>query len=97
MPNGEDIAWFKQQFQNKIEPTIQNTHYTVNMLTALTCQKTGEVWPVLEKHQLSIDRILKLCVGNTVNVTPTGRRKVFPKQRQSLSAVHTGSKCLISS
>lgn len=84
MPNREDMAWFKQQFQNKIEPTIHNTPYTVNMLTALACQETGEVWPVLGKHQLSIDRILELCVGDTIDATPTGGRKAFPKTKAEL-------------
>src|SRR5881394_636793 len=65
MPNTHHMLWFKQQFRQKIEPAIAGTPFTVDFLTALACQETGEVWPILRKKDLSLDRILELCVGDT--------------------------------
>ena len=42
--------------------------------TALACQETGEVWPILRKKDLSVDRILELCVGDTLD-----SRSAFPR------------------
>jgi hypothetical protein len=90
MPNKDDIAWFKQQFRSKIEAAIQGTPFSLNMLAALACQETGEIWPVLRKKQLGIDTILELCVGDTIDKTAKGGRNAFPKTKSDLVARPNG-------
>ena len=92
MPNADDMRWFKTNFQNKINPAIAGTPYTLDLLTALACQETGEIWPILRKKNLSVDRILELCVGDTIDFNPakgTGR-KAFPKNKAELIAFANG-------
>ena len=67
MPNASDMRWFKTNFQNKVNAAIQGTPFTLDLMTALACQETGEIWPILRKTDLSIDRILELCVGDTID------------------------------
>jgi hypothetical protein len=85
MPTKEDMRWFKQNFHAKIQPALQGTAFTLDLLTALACQETGEVWPILRKQQsLSVERILELCVGDTLD-SDRGRR-AFPKTKSELVA-----------
>jgi len=88
MPTTEDMRWFKQNFQAKIQPALQGTPFTVDLLTALACQETGEVWPILRKQPLTVARILELCVGDTLD-SDRGRR-AFPKTRAELVAHTSG-------
>src|SRR4051812_44411455 len=88
MPNTDDIAWFKQQFKEKINAATTGTPFTLNMLTALACQESGEVWPILRKHQLSTQNILELCVGDTIDAY--GGRDPFPKTKDELKAAPNG-------
>ncbi len=67
MPNKEDILWFKQQFHNDIDSAVQDTPFNLDMLTAIACQETGEIWKVLRKEALNVDQILELCVGDTLD------------------------------
>ena len=89
MPNSNDMLWFKQQFRGEIEAAVQGTPFTLDMLTALACQETGEVWPILRKTDLSLDRILELCVGDTLD--DTAGRSAFPKNKAELVAFPRGS------
>jgi hypothetical protein len=90
MPTIEDMRWFKENFHEKIQPALQGTAFTLDLLTALACQETGEVWPILRKQQsLSIDRILELCVGDTLD-SDRGRR-AFPKTKAELVAHPKGA------
>jgi hypothetical protein len=83
MPNKEDMLWFKKNFQTKIEEAIKGTPFTVDLMTALACQETGEVWPILRrKPELSVDRILELCVGDTID--SSGGRDAFPRTKDDL-------------
>ena len=84
MPSTEDMRWFKQNFHAKIQPALQGTPFTLDLLTALACQETGEVWPILRKQPLSVARILELCVGDTLD-SDRGR-KAFPKTKAELVA-----------
>jgi len=43
MPNAQNMLWFKQQFRGEIEPALQGTPYTLDMLTAIASQETGEI------------------------------------------------------
>lgn len=84
MPDTCDIRWFKQNFHEKIDATLQGTPFTLDFLTALACQETGEVWPILRKKGLSLDQIVELCVGDTIDAP---KRSAFPKNKAALIAV----------
>lgn len=81
MPNAEDIRWFKQQFAARIDAAVAGTPFDLDMLTALACQETGEIWPVLRRAGLPVDEILKLCVGDTLD-----RKSTFPRDRAHLES-----------
>jgi hypothetical protein len=83
MPDKCDMRWFKQTFQQKIEAALQGTPFTLDFMTALACQETGEVWPTLRKKNLTLDRILELCVGDTLDFP---NRSAFPKNKAALVA-----------
>jgi len=87
MPNTSDMRWFKTNFQDKINAAIAGTPYTLDLMTALACQETGEVWPKLRKTDLSLDRILELCVGDTLDAP---NRSAFPRNKAALLAAPRG-------
>ena len=82
MPNRDDILWFKQQFHRKIETAVAGSPFSLDMITAVACQETGYLWQVLRKKQLSIGRLLELCVGDTIDAR--GGRRAFPKTKEDL-------------
>ena len=91
MPNAQDILWFKQQFRGEIEAAVQGTPFTLDMLTAVACQETGGIWPILRKKDLSLERILELCVGDTIDAKPGGGgRRAFPKNKAELVQAPNG-------
>ncbi len=90
MPNADDMKWFKQNFHTQIESAIQDTPFTLDFLTALACQETGEVWPILRRQQLSVKRILELCVGDTLDSAQG--RSAFPRTKTDLLAVVNGQR-----
>jgi len=90
MPNADDMRWFKQQFHGKINAALQDTPYNLDFMTALACQETGEIWPILRKTNLSVDRILELCVGDTLD-SDRGRR-AFPRNKADLLSVPNGQR-----
>ncbi|MGK6357019.1 hypothetical protein ACMGDH_17530 [Sphingomonas sp. DT-207] len=81
MPTVESIAWFKQNFGTTLAAMTADTVFDVNMLTAIACQETGYIWDRLRKKPMSVDRILELCVGDTIDA-----RSVFPRSRAELEA-----------
>jgi hypothetical protein len=54
MPNADDIRWFKEQFHTESEAALRGTPFSLDMLTALACQETGSIWPILRKRDLSV-------------------------------------------
>jgi len=85
MPNAQDVFWFKSQFQPQIEAAIAGTPFSVDMIAAFACQETGEIWPALRRQGLPTSRILELCVGDTIDASPTGGgRRAFPKDKAEL-------------
>ena len=80
----DDIRWFKTQFQDKIRTAVQGTPYTVDMLTAIAVQETGEIWRILRKKDLSVDRVLELCVGDTFDGSSSPPRSAFPTSKAQL-------------
>lgn len=85
MANADDMAWFKQNFHARMAQAVQGTPLTTDFLTALASQETGEVWPVLRKKLQDVDRILALCVGDTLD-----GRSAFPTSRAELLAAPRG-------
>jgi hypothetical protein len=92
MANIADMRWFKENFHVEVERAIAGTPFTLDLLVALACQETGDVWPILRrKPQLTLDRIVALCVGDTIDFKPpNGGRKAFPKNKAALLAVPRG-------
>jgi hypothetical protein len=85
MTNARDIQWFKEQFHAEIEPKVAGTVFDLDMLTAIACQETGEIWPVLRQEPgLSVAQIVAFCVGDTFD-----RKSTFPRNKRDLiSAPH---------
>jgi hypothetical protein len=93
MPNLEDMKWFKENFHAEVEQAIAETPFTLDLMVALACQETGHIWSVLRRRpNLTLERILALCVGDTIDFNPaTGKgRKAFPRNKAALLAVPRG-------
>ncbi|MFJ4394847.1 hypothetical protein [Pseudomonas sp. NPDC089396] len=89
MPNANDVQWFKSHFQNRLQPALAGTPLTVDFLTAIACQETGEIWQNL-RHDLPEAEVLRLCVGDTLDADKG--RKAFPKDKAALLAAPGGEK-----
>jgi hypothetical protein len=87
MPDRDDVAWFKTQFSGDMTAAIAGTPFDIDMLTAIACQETGDVWSRLRRKGLGVDRILELCVGDTIDA-----RSAFPTSKAELVAVEGGQK-----
>ena len=91
MPTADDIRWFKQQFRTQIEPALAGTPFDIDMIVAIACQETGYIWSVLRKKQLPLDRIVALCVGDTIDFKGPGKgRQAFPRNKDALVAAPNG-------
>lgn len=88
MPTADDVRWLKTEFQAAMEVAITGTPLTVDFLAALACQETGEVWPILRRAGHGTDRILVLCVGDTLDADKG--RSAFPKTKSDLVAAPQG-------
>ena len=91
MPNADDIRWFKEQFHSNIGAVVAGVPFDLDMLTALACQETGEVWPILRKNPaLTVNQIVALCVGDTLDAD-RGRR-AFPRTKAELLGAPNGQR-----
>ena len=91
MPTADDAFWFKSQFQPAIDKAVAGTPFSVDMITAFACQETGEIWPALRRQGLPTSRILELCIGDTIDASPTGGgRRAFPKNKAELMQAPQG-------
>lgn len=88
MPSLDDVRWFKQEFQQRMQASLVGTPLTVDFMTALACQETGEVWPLLRKAGLPTNTILQLCVGDTIDYG--GGRRAFPQTKDDLIGATNG-------
>ncbi|OEC93562.1 hypothetical protein [Rhizobium sp. YK2] len=89
MPNANDIKWFKEQFHAVIETETAGGPFDLDMMTALACQETGEIWPILRHDSsLTVDQIAALCVGDTLDAS--AGRSAFPKNKADLIAANRG-------
>ena len=91
MPNSTDIGWFKQQFGQQIQNAIAGSPFGLDMIVAVACQETGEIWSILRHSGLPVASIVKLCVGDTIDYKGPGKgRQAFPRNRDALLAQPQG-------
>jgi hypothetical protein len=91
MPNTIDIAWFKENFRTQIEAQLVGGPFSLDLLAAIACQETGYLWQKLRKKpQLNIQRILELCVGDTIDGAGERGRKAFPRNKADLLSHSNG-------
>jgi len=91
MVTADDIAWFKRQFRTKIEAAVPGTPFDLDMIVAIACQETGYIWAVLRKKGLTLDRVVALCVGDTIDFKGPGKgRQAFPRTKEALVAEPNG-------
>ena len=91
MPAADDIRWFKQMFRSQIEPALTATPFDVDMIVAIASQETGYIWSVLRKKQLPLERVVALCVGDTIDFKGPGKgRQAFPRTKDALVAAPNG-------
>lgn len=88
MPDADDIRWFKKQFGEEIEAALDDTPFDLDMIVAIACQETGHVWSTLRRKNMRADRILALCVGDTLDADKG--RKAFPQIKADLIAAPRG-------
>lgn len=92
MPNRADIEWFKQNFAQRINAAIAGTPFSLDFLVALACQETGGIWPILRRKGFNEDRILALCVGDSIDGRANGKgRRAFPRNKAELLAAPNGA------
>jgi hypothetical protein len=78
------IAWFKKNFGPKLGKAVAGTPFSADMVTAIAYQETGYIWSVLVDKQLSLQKVLELCVGDTLD------RAAFPRNKAQLIAAPRG-------
>jgi hypothetical protein len=81
------IAWYKKNFGLKLGKAVAGTPFSADMLTAIAYQETGYIWSALVDKQLSLQKILELCVGDTLDAP---NRDAFPKTKAQLIAAPRG-------
>ena len=84
----KDINWFKNQFKTEMNSAIAGTPFTPDLLTAIAVQETGYIWSVLYNNGLTVEEVLKNCVGDTLEA-PQGRG-AFPLDKDDLLSVAGG-------
>lgn len=89
MADTTDILWFKTQFELPIQAAITGTPLTVDFLTAIACQETGSMWGTMRRKNMPLNRIVALCVGDTLDVDKG--RQAFPQTRADLESVPHGT------
>ncbi|WP_117194147.1 SH3 domain-containing protein [Rhizobium terrae] len=89
MANSNDILWFKTSFAANITAATAGTVFDVDMLTALACQETGELWTAMRRQNLTPVQIAALCCGDIIDAN--GGRNAFPRTKADLTAVPNGT------
>ena len=90
-PTADDVSWFKQQFQTEIESALAGSPFDLDMIVAIACQETGDAWSALRRARLPRDRVLALCVGDTIDYKgPNKGRQAFPRNKDALVAKTNG-------
>lgn len=81
------IAWFKKNFGPKLGKAVAGTPFSADMVTAIAYQETGYIWSALVDKQLSLQKILELCVGDTLDAP---NRSAFPRNKAELISAPRG-------
>lgn len=89
MASAADIAWFKGCFAPEIVKAVAGTPFDADMLTAIACQESGEIWGRLRHTALKSAEIAALCCGDTLD--DTAGRRAFPRNRAALLAAPKGA------
>jgi hypothetical protein len=87
MPTKQAVAWYKQNFGAQTKAAVQGTPFSADLIVAIACQETGGTWNTLRQKGLPLDKILELCVGDTLDAP---NRSAFPKTKVDLLAVAKG-------
>jgi len=82
------IAWFKKEFGTQVAPSVQNTPFSLDMVTAIAMQETYYVWGNFYKT-MAVAELLKICVGDTIDAPG---RSAFPKNKAELLTRPKGDK-----
>jgi hypothetical protein len=83
MANAKDIRWFKDNFHKEINKAVKGTVFDIDMLTALACQETGELWGTMRHVDgLSRNEIVRRCCGDTLD--DDKGRSAFPRNKDEL-------------
>jgi hypothetical protein len=91
MPIADHIRWFKQQFRAQIEAALTGAPFDLDMIVAIAYQETGYIWSVLRTKQLPLDKVVALCVGDTIDYKGPGKgRQAFPRTKDALVAEPNG-------
>lgn len=91
MASSKDILWFKTHFGAEIAEAVRETVFDVDMLTAIACQETGELWGKMRHVPgLTPTQIAALCCGDTLDADKG--RSAFPRNMEDLVAVPNGAK-----
>lgn len=88
MATKDDIRWFKTTFGKRIQTMTGGSVFDVDMLTAIACQETGELWGAMRHKALTPDQIAALCCGDTLDADKG--RKAFPQTKTALLKVQKG-------
>lgn len=95
MKTTDAIRWFKTTFQNELSAAVTGTPFTVDLLAAIAQQETGYIWSDLVDERVPVAKILKLCVGDTIDAGMKNGKKVgrsaFPKNKAELVAHPRGA------
>ena len=87
MTTKEAITWFKKTFKSKLQSSVNNSPYSVDMLCAMAFQETGYIWSSMA-GKLTLQEITLLAVGDTLD---TPNRNAFPKNKAALLAEPNGA------
>jgi len=87
MATRDDLAWFKATFQAPIRTALAGTPFSLDLITAIAAQETGDVWGPLHAS-MPLDQLLAICVGDTLDADRG--RVAFPKTMADLLAVPNG-------
>lgn len=87
------VRWFKDTFGSRVTAAIENTPFSLDMVSAIALQETFELWSkFFNDNSLSEEQKLKLCVGDTLDAP---NRSAFPVNRAALEAFARGDEMFV--
>jgi len=89
MPTPEAVQWFKIQFDDRINNAIQGTPLKKNLITAIAIKESYEIWSQVY-HRLTVNEVLALCTGDTLDADGGRNNTAFPADKADLIRVING-------